>query len=132
MQCSVVVCASGKVLMTGKGWFVFRVTGKLEEGVHFVLVDKSKHFTGGHVGLHILPTYSCIYQALSVGRPLPVAGRSSLSPGTRLGWQFGSLSASVHHVNAWQPCCSFCAWPSIFHPAHLLKDKRGQDIRFRR
>lgn len=73
----------------------------------------------GHDEPHTLLEYSYSVQALSADQPLPVEVRSSPFPGNRHGWQSGSPSGAEHPVTSWQPCCFFCAVPSIFHPTQI-------------
>lgn len=83
------------------------------------LLHQPVGLTECHAELRILLEYSYSAQAPSADQPLPVGEPSSPSPGNRRGWQSGSLSGAERPATSWQPCCSFCAVPSIFHPEHI-------------
>lgn len=62
--------------------------------------------------------------ALFVARQLPDGEPRFLSPGNQPGWQSDSPLGAGRPVTSWQPCCSFFAVPSIFHPAQNMQNKR--------
>lgn len=100
------------------GQHVWTLKGLYSLALSFLL-HKPVGLTEGHAELHILLECSCSAQAPSADQLLPVGELSSLSPGNQPGWQSGSPSGAEHPVTSWQPCCSFCAVPSIFHPAQI-------------
>lgn len=81
--------------------------------------------TEGRVELHTWLRRFYTAPALSVVRKLPDGEPHSLSPGNQPGWQSDSPSDAERPVTSWRPYCSFCAVPSIFHPAQNMQNKKG-------
>lgn len=81
--------------------------------------------TEGRVELHTWLRRFYTAPALSVVRKLPVGEPRSLSPENQPGWQSDSPLGAERPVTSWQPRCSFCAVPSIFHPAQNMQNKKG-------
>lgn len=81
--------------------------------------------TESRVELHTWLRRFYIAPALSVVQQLPVGEPRSLSPGNQPGWQSDSPLGAERPVTSWQLHCSFCAVPSIFHPAQNMHIKKG-------